>query len=75
MANQMKKRVHAAKVRAADKTTLIVHPNVREDIGLLLLSPLTHFAVAGTSALTGIQLKLGPFIERPPLNPLRVDRF
>lgn len=32
MANQMKKRVHAAKVRAADKTTLIVHPNVREEI-------------------------------------------
>lgn len=30
MANQMKKRVHAAKVRAADKTTLIVHPNVRK---------------------------------------------
>eukprot|EP00903_Cladosiphon_okamuranus_P016337 g15066.t1 len=27
MANQMKKRVHAAKVRAADKTTWIVHPN------------------------------------------------
>lgn len=34
MANQMKKRVHAAKVRAADKTTLIVHPNVRKDTRL-----------------------------------------
>lgn len=30
MTNQIKKRVHAAKVRAADKTTLIVHPNVRQ---------------------------------------------
>ena len=30
MANQMKKRVHAAKERAADKTILIVHPNVRD---------------------------------------------
>ncbi len=30
MTNEMRKRVHAARVRAADKTTWIVHPHVRK---------------------------------------------
>lgn len=30
MTNQIKKRVHAAKARAADKTSWVVHPNVSD---------------------------------------------
>ena len=34
MTNEIKKRVHAARVRAADKTTGIIHPHVREQLVL-----------------------------------------
>lgn len=64
MANQMKKRVHAAKVRAADKTTLIVHPNVREErTETVVASSVRHqlpLDLARTPALTGLQLSLKP---------------